>query len=106
MTVKVLLAGDSNTALLTGETVFRQHTACEVITAHDGQEAILQAIAEKPDLILMDVVMPNMNGFAAYREVRKKEDCKNTPVVMELVSTFLPAESRASWTGRNRGKQF
>jgi CheY-like chemotaxis protein len=106
MTVKVLLADDSNTALLTGETVFRQHTACEVIAAHDRQEGILKAIAEKPDLILMNVVMPNMDGFAAYREIRKKEGFKITPAVMELVSAFLPAESRASWTSGNRREQF
>jgi CheY-like chemotaxis protein len=82
MIVKVLLVDDSNTALLMGETVFRQHTACEVITAHDGEEAILKAIAEKPDLILVDVVMPKMDGFAACREIRKKEEFKNTPIVM------------------------
>jgi CheY-like chemotaxis protein len=85
MIVKVLLADDSNTALRAGETVFRQHTACEVMTAHDGQEAILQAIAEKLDLTLLDVVMPNTGGFAAYREIRKKKDFKNAPIVMELV---------------------
>jgi CheY-like chemotaxis protein len=106
MTVKVLLPDDSNAALLTGETVFTQLTACEVIAAHDRQEAIPKAIAEKPDLILMDVVMPNMDGFEAYREIRKKEDFKNTPTVMELVSAFLPAESRASWASRNGRKQF
>jgi CheY-like chemotaxis protein len=106
MIVKVLLADDSNTALRAGETVFRQHTACEGMTAHDGQEAILPAIAEKLDLTLLDVVMPNMGGFAAYREIRKKKDFKNAPIVMELVSAFLPAESRASWASRNGGNHF
>jgi CheY-like chemotaxis protein len=106
MIVKVLLADDSNTALRAGETVFRQHTAPEVMSAHDGQEAILQAIAEKLDLTLLDVVMPNMGGFAAYREIRKKKDFKNAPIVVEWVSAFLPPESRASWASRNGGNHF
>jgi len=82
MSVKVLLVDDSNTALLMGETIFRQHTGYEVVTARDGEEAVLKAVAEKPDLILMDVVMPKMDGFAACREIRKQKDLKSVPIVM------------------------
>ena len=49
---KVLLVDDSNTALLMGDTVFKQHTSCQVVTARDGQEAVQKALAEKPDPIL------------------------------------------------------
>jgi CheY-like chemotaxis protein len=82
MTAKVLLVDDSSTARLLGETVLKQHTPFEVVTACDGEEAVRKALAENPDLILMDVVMPNMDGFAACREIRKQESLKGVPVIM------------------------
>ncbi len=82
MSVKVLLVDDSNTALLMGETVIKKHTPYEVLTARDGEEAVQKAVADKPDLILMDVVMPKMDGFAACREIRKQEGLRSVPIVM------------------------
>jgi CheY-like chemotaxis protein len=79
---KVLLVDDSNTALLMGETVFEQHTSCQVVTARDGQEAVQKALAEKPDLILLDIVMPKMDGFEACQEMRKHDSLKNVPIIM------------------------
>lgn len=82
MRAKVLLVDDSNTALLMGETIFKKHTAYKVVTARDGEEAVRKAVAEKPDLILMDVVMPKMDGFVACREIRKLKSLKSVPIVM------------------------
>jgi DNA-binding response OmpR family regulator len=79
---KVLLVDDSNTALLMGETIFKKHTGYEVLTACDGEEGVRKAVAERPDLILMDVVMPKMDGFDACREIRKHEGLKRVPIVM------------------------
>jgi CheY-like chemotaxis protein len=82
MSAKVLLVDDSKTALLMGETVFKQHTSCQVVTARDGQEGVQKALSEKPDLILLDVVMPKMDGFAACQEMRKHESLRNVPIIM------------------------
>ncbi|HWZ44961.1 MAG TPA: response regulator [Candidatus Saccharimonadales bacterium] len=82
MNAKVLLVDDSSTALLMAETILKQHTTYEVVTARDGKEAVQKAEAEKPDLILMDVVMPRMDGFAACREIRKQEHLKSMPIIM------------------------
>jgi len=82
MNTKVLLVDDSSTALLMGETVLKQHTSYQIVTARDGAEAVRTALAEKPDLILMDVVMPNMDGFAACREIRRQEPLKGVSIVM------------------------
>jgi len=79
---KVLLVDDSNTALLMGQTVFKQHTSCHVVTARDGQEAVQKALAEMPDLILLDVVMPKMDGFEACQEMRKHDSLKSVPIIM------------------------
>jgi CheY-like chemotaxis protein len=73
MSAKVLLVDDSSTALLLEETVLKKHSAYEVVTARDGEEAVLKAVTEKPDLILMDVVMAKMDWFIACREIRKQE---------------------------------
>ncbi len=96
MSAKVLLVDDSTTALLMGETVFREHTSYDVVTARDGAEAVLKAVAEKPDLILMDVVMPKMDGFTACREIRKKEGLKSVPIVM-VTSRGEPAHVQTGY---------
>lgn len=82
MKVKVLLVDDSSTALLMEQMLFRDSSCYEVVTARDGQQAVDVAVAEKPDLILMDVVMPKMDGFAACREIRKKQGLEMVPIIM------------------------
>jgi DNA-binding response OmpR family regulator len=54
----------------------------DVVTARDGMEGIEKARAERPDLILMDVVMPRMDGFEAVRQLRQEEDTRAIPVIM------------------------
>jgi len=53
----------------------------KVIDAASGQEAIEKAAEEKPDLIFMDVVMQNMDGYQACREITHNEATKNIPVI-------------------------
>src|SRR5262245_39574146 len=78
---KVLLVDDQNTVLMM-ERVSLQGTGYEIITAKNGVEAIQKAILERPDLILMDVVMPEMDGLAACRTLRSREETKNIPILM------------------------
>jgi CheY-like chemotaxis protein len=79
---KILLVDDSSTTLLMEEMLFREHTHYELVLARNGEEAIQTAIAETPNLILMDVIMPKMDGFAACREMRKHEALKRVPIIM------------------------
>ena len=53
-----------------------------VVTAESGEEAIAKSKSEMPDLILMDVVMPGMNGYQATRTITREEATKHIPVVM------------------------
>lgn len=53
-----------------------------VISATNGKDAVDKAIAEKPDLIFLDVNMPVMDGFAAMRELKKDAAAKAIPVVL------------------------
>lgn len=54
----------------------------EVLVAEDGASGVELAKRERPDLILMDVVMPNLNGFQATRTVSRDPLTKHIPVVM------------------------
>ena len=78
---KILLVDDSSTVLLM-ERMILSKSEYDVVTAKDGQEGFEKALAEKPDLILMDVVMPRMDGFEACRRLREREDTRAIPVIM------------------------
>jgi PleD family two-component response regulator len=77
---KILLVDDSETILRLERMILRN--AYELMTAKDGREGVAQALALQPDLILMDVMMPNMNGFEALRELRRCPATRAIPVLM------------------------
>lgn len=54
----------------------------EMVVASDGEEALSKAVAEKPNLILLDVMMPKISGFDVLDILRSTEETKNTKVVM------------------------
>lgn len=54
----------------------------EVISARDGYEAIRQAKEQKPDLVLLDVMMPGMDGFETCKKIKEDADISHIPVVM------------------------
>ena len=78
---KVIVVDDSPTAMFMVTTILKREPY-DLVKAHDGQEAIEVAAAERPDLILMDVVMPRKTGFEACRELKQREDTKSIPVIL------------------------
>ena len=78
---KILMVDDAVTILMM-ETMFLSKEPYDLITAKDGQEAIDQVESERPDLILMDVVMPKMDGFEAVQKIRENEATKSIPIIM------------------------
>jgi CheY-like chemotaxis protein len=78
---KILLVDDSATTLMMEQMVLRAQPY-HIVTAKNGREAIERAAAEKPDLILLDVVMPEMNGFEACRHIRQHPATRATPIIM------------------------
>ncbi len=79
---KILVVDDSKVAAMTQQLILRSLKGCEVITAEDGIKGVEKAAAEQPDLILMDVVMPRMNGFEACRLIRNHEATESIPIIM------------------------
>jgi CheY-like chemotaxis protein len=63
----------------------------KVVTAQDGVEALAQARLVHPDLILMDVMMPRMDGFEATRNLRSEPEFKHTPIVA-LTALAMPSD--------------
>lgn len=90
---KILVVDDSPTDrqfLL--ETLAKQ--GYQVVTAESGEEAIAKAKSEGPDLILMDVVMPGLNGYQATRSITRDDSTKDIPVIM---CTSKGAETDKIW---------
>jgi CheY-like chemotaxis protein len=79
--MKVLLVDDDQALrqLYTIELSGRQFT---VIVAENGQEGVEKAKSDKPDLILMDIMMPKMDGIAALSKIKTDPDTKDIPVLM------------------------
>jgi DNA-binding response OmpR family regulator len=78
---KILLVDDSSTVLLM-ERMILSKSPYDLVTARDGWEGVEKAKAERPDLILMDVVMPRMDGFEACRRLRADDETREIPVIM------------------------
>ena len=73
----------------------------QVITAESGEEGIAKAKSELPDLVLMDVVMPGLNGYQATRTLTRDEKTKHIPVI---VCTSKGQETDKIW-GLRQGAQ-
>ena len=54
----------------------------EVVTAFDGKEGLEKIKAEKPNLVVLDVMMPYMDGFEVLKSLRREADTENLPVIM------------------------
>jgi CheY-like chemotaxis protein len=78
---KVLLVNDSDTVLMMERMVLSQ-APYDLLTARDGNEAIETTRRERPDLILLDVMMPRMNGFATCRALRQVD--ADVPILIAI----------------------
>jgi DNA-binding response OmpR family regulator len=87
---KILLVDDSE-LILQMERMILQKNSYELVTARDGAEGVAKAIETRPDLILMDVIMPNLDGFEAVKQLRENPQTSNVPIVM--VTSRAEAES-------------
>ncbi|HSK30660.1 MAG TPA: response regulator, partial [Candidatus Limnocylindria bacterium] len=87
---KILLVDDSE-MILQMEQMILQQDRYEVVMARDGHEGVKKALKLKPDLILMDVIMPNLDGFEAVKRLREHPDTRRVPIIM--VTSKAEAES-------------
>ena len=59
-----------------------QDAGISVVQAQDGEEAIQRIHQDLPDLVILDVIMPRVNGFEVIRELRDDEKTKNLPIII------------------------
>ena len=81
---RILIVDDSPTEMFRFKEILAKH-GFDVLEANNGADGVTIAQAEQPDLILMDVVMPGVNGFQATRQITRGDKTKHIPVV--IVST-------------------
>ena len=75
----------------------------EVVTSDNGEDAILKAKAQKPDLILMDVVMPGLNGFQATRAISRDPETRAIPIIL---CTSKSQETDKIWGMRQGARDY
>lgn len=77
-----ILVADDDEDLLQALDFTLSQNGYNVIQAKDGAETIVEALESKPDLILLDIMMPDLDGFIACRELKNREDTKRIPIIM------------------------
>src|SRR4030042_590820 len=95
---KILLIDDDADFVETTKLVL-ESKPYEIITASDGTQGIIKARKEKPDLIILDIIMPVKNGFNAAEELKKDPELQKIPVIM--LTSF---SQKMSETNLSRGQ--
>ncbi len=97
---QILLVDDSITSTMLGQMVLR-HESYDVTTARNGVEGMEKATGDRPDLILLDISMPIMDGFEMLRELRQREETQSIPVIMVSSSGEMDDMEAAYTVGCN-----
>jgi len=80
--VKKILIVDDKREVVELVTATLEGEGYQIISASDGREALEKIGKEKPDLVLLDVVMPKMNGLEVLAKVKKDPQTKDVPIIM------------------------
>jgi len=81
MTRRILIVDDEPNIVLSLEFLM-QHSGFEVAVARDGEEALAQMTAFRPDLVLLDIMLPKLNGYEVCQKLRENPDWAGVKVVM------------------------
>lgn len=97
---KILVVEDSPMIqeILVERLLFRNY---EVVVASDGQQGVEVAQREQPDLILMDISLPVMDGWEATERIRKIDSIKNTPIIALTAHALVEDRNRSLAIGCN-----
>ncbi|GAB3061691.1 twitching motility response regulator PilH [Stenotrophomonas tumulicola] len=99
---RILIVDDSPSQLLGIQRIVEK-LGHQILTATDGAAGVEAARAQLPDLVLMDVVMPNLNGFQATRTLARDETTRHIPVI--LVTT-KDQDTDRMWGMRQGAKAY
>lgn len=99
---RILVVDDSPTETFKFREILERH-GHEVLEASNGADGVAVARAEQPALVLMDVVMPGLNGFQATRQLTKGADTAHIPIV---IVTTKDQETDRVWGQRQGAKDY
>lgn len=99
---KILIVDDSPTEIHKLKNMLAKH-GHNVLVADSGEEGIALARRELPDVVLMDIVMPGMNGFQATRQLTSNQETKHIPVI---IVTTKDQETDRMWGTRQGAKAY
>lgn len=103
MAIKTVLVVDDSPTDTHVLTEMLKKNGFSVITASSGEEGIETARAQRPDLVLMDVVMPGMSGFEATRAIAKDKETGGIPVI---ICTTKDQETDKAWGLRQGASDY
>jgi len=99
--MKKILIADDHPELVELLRVTLERKDYEIVYASDGKETLKKARVEKPDLVLLDIVMPKMDGFEVCRQLRKDPQTKEIPIVMLTAKGQKVDKERGREVGAN-----
>ncbi|MDX1588397.1 MAG: twitching motility response regulator PilH [Oleiphilaceae bacterium] len=99
---RILIVDDSPTEVKKISGLLEKHNH-EVLCADNGADGVATARSQKPDLILMDVVMPGLNGFQATRQLSRAQETQDIPVV---IVTTKDQETDRVWGTRQGARGY
>ncbi|GAB4364904.1 MAG: response regulator [Elainellaceae cyanobacterium] len=79
---RILIIDDENDIREATQMCLEITSSWEVLTASSGQEGIAKAIAQKPDAILLDIMMPGMDGLTTFQHLRNHPETQTIPVIL------------------------
>ena len=88
---KILYVEDQKDIQMIAKAALETIGEYELMICSSGIEALAQIVEFKPDLLLLDVMMPGMDGPATLKEIKKRDDVKNIPVIF-MTAKVLPSE--------------
>ncbi|MCF6318608.1 MAG: response regulator [Proteobacteria bacterium] len=99
---RILIVDDSPSQLFGMQKIIEK-MGHEVLSANNGNEGVQTAKEQIPDLILMDVVMPDLNGFQATRKISKEERTSHIPIIMVTTKNL---QTDKVWGMRQGAKDY
>ncbi|MEO8599002.1 MAG: response regulator [bacterium] len=81
MTYKILIADDEPNIVISLEFLMQQ-SGYEVATARDGEDAMQKITSFQPDLLLLDIMLPKLNGFEVCQRIRENSDLNRIKIIM------------------------
>lgn len=96
---KVLIIDDEPLILKTTALLMKKSSNAGIFTAQNGPDGIALARKEKPDLILLDIIMPDMDGWEVLKVLKIDEECSRIPVIVFTATDYSISDSMAKENG-------